>query len=153
MTQHHPKILFVLADGAHARMVRRSAETGDFVTVREIDGGGHLRAAHVKAKSHPSGRSFQSASPSRSAVGADDPYRQVKMDFMGRIAEAAETLAAEDGSAGVVLIATRRLLPELRRDMGSGVRVLGQLAKDLIKVPDHALVEWLGPLEMFPQEA
>ena len=53
----------------------------------------------------------------------------------------------------MVLIATRRLLPELRRDMGSGVRVLGQLAKDLIKVPDHALVEWLAPLEMFPQEA
>lgn len=149
----HPKILFVLADGSRARLVRRSPETHDFVTVREIDGGGHLREAHVKAKSHPSGRSFQSASPTRSAVGADDPYRQVKMDFMGQIAEAARTLAAEDGSAGVVLIATQRLLPELRRDVGTGMRVLGQLAKDLTKVPDHELAAWLAPLEMFPQEA
>jgi len=150
---NHPKILFVLADGSRARLVLRSHETGDFVTLREIDGGGELREVRAWAHGHPAGRSHESASPSRSAVGPEDPYRQVKADFMAQVADAARIVTAEHGEAGVVLVATRRLLPILRREIGSGVRVLGQLAKDLTKVPDHELPAWLAPLELVPQKA
>ena len=148
----HPKILFVLADGSRARFVRRSPQTGDFVTVREVDGGDRLREVRAWAQSHPPGRSFQSAPAARSAVGPEDPYRQVKADFMEQIADAARMLAAEDATVGMVLIATRRLLPVLRRDVGPHVRVLNELGKDLTKVPDHELRPWLAPLELVPQD-
>ena len=147
MPRHH-NILFVLADGGRARLVRRSSETGDYVTVREIDGGDRIKEVRAWMRTHPAGRSQESGGTSRrSAVGPEDPYRQVKTEFMAKAAAAAKDFGAEHACEGVVLVATRRLLPILREQFASGPKVLNRLAKDLTKVPDHELPAWLSDLE------
>ena len=149
----HRKIIYVLADGSRARLVRRSPDTGAFVTVSEIDGKGRLSEVRAWAKSHAAGRSHESGSAARSAVGPEDPYRQVKAEFMATTAGDAQQLAADGAYEGVVLVATRRLLPVLRKEVGSHMVVLNELAKDLTKVPDHELPTWLSSLELTPAGA
>ncbi len=145
----HQNILFVLADGGHARLVSHAPQNGDYVTVREIDGSKGIKEVRAWMRTHPAGRSQESGGTSRrSAVGPEDPYRQVKADFMARVAEATKALDAERAHVGVVLVATRRLLPILREQFASGPKVLNQLAKDLTKVPDHELPAWLSTLEL-----
>jgi protein required for attachment to host cells len=139
-------IIFVLADGARARLVQRSADTGAFVTVREIDGGGEIEATRAWAKSHPPGRSMESSTGRRAGVGSEDPYRQVKEAFMATVASAAKEMAAT--REGVVLVAPERLLPVLRGEFDHGPKVINVLAKDLTKTPDHELPNWLNALEL-----
>ena len=142
------KIIFVLADGAHARLVQHSPETGDYVTVREIDGDKGIQEVRAWMKSHPAGRTHDATSSSRSGVGPEDPYRQVKADFMATTAAAAKEMDSDGAYEGFVLVATRRLLPILRKHFAPGTRVLNELAKDLTKVPDHELPAWLSSLEL-----
>jgi protein required for attachment to host cells len=145
----HRKIIFVLADGAHARLVEHSPDTGDYVTVREIDGDGRIKEVRSWMKTHPTGRAFASGpTTARSAVGSEDPYRQVKDEFMAQVANAAKEMNAQDPHEGVVLIAPKRLLPVLRKQFEPGPKVLNELAKDLTKAPDHDLPAWLSSLEL-----
>ena len=146
----HPRFLFVIADGGRARLVRRSPDTGDFVTEREIDGGEHLRSLRAFLRRNPPGRSFESATSARHAVSPEDPYRQAKEEFAAEVADAAVKLATSENVSDVVLVANARTLPPLRRRIGSRVRITGQLGKDLTKVPDHELSHWLTSLELAP---
>jgi hypothetical protein len=54
-----PKILFLLADGARARFVERSPETGRFVTVREIDGRRELQTLRDELRSSQPARAME----------------------------------------------------------------------------------------------
>src|SRR5271168_1598940 len=102
---HRPKVLFVVADGAHARLVARSHETGDFIAIQTLDGDDQLRARRREVRSQPSGRSFESASPTRHAVGKGDPYFEVKIAFVATVAEAAIEADAAGGYQGIAVIA------------------------------------------------
>jgi hypothetical protein len=48
---------------------------------------------------------------------------------------------------GVVLIAPARVLTPLKEELLDGPRVLGEVAKDLVKTPDHKLHDWLMAAE------
>ncbi len=149
-----PKLIYLVADGAKARLVARSPETGDYHTLRELDGSEPLAEARVRVRGAAQGRSFESSGRARHAVGRDEAiYQRVKAAFAAKAAQALQEETANGGWDGVVLVASERLLPQLRRRLKPCVAVRGEVAKDLTKVPDHALAEWLDALPLIGPEA
>lgn len=145
------KLIYLVIDGARARFVVRSPDTGDFVTVRELDGAERLADARARLRGAAQGRSFESAAAARHTVGRDEGvYQRVKAAFAAEAAKALLETAAARECDEVVLVASARLLPQLRRALDPSLVVVGEVGKDLTKVPDHALAEWLEPLALRP---
>ena len=140
------KLLYVLADGAHARFVERLAETHDYKTMRTLDGSRRLDQLREEQRDESAGRSFESANSARHAVGVEDPYRKVKNDFVAGVAEQLNETLKHGDWEGVVLAAPDRLLGVLRDSVSKHITIVGEVAKDLIKTPDHELGQWLDAL-------
>jgi hypothetical protein len=138
------KLLFVLTDGGRARFVQRRSATRDFVTVDTLDHSDALREARVKQRGAEAGRSFERGSPARHKVGREDALRADKEAFMAEVAQRATHLFAGGSFAGVFLVSPRRLASPLRSQIADRAPVAGALDKDLTKVPDHQLGEWLS---------
>lgn len=136
-------LLYVLADGGRARLVKRAAEGRHYVTIEEIDHTDHLRALRRELRANPPVRVFSSHDPRRSSAGPEDLLTPAKEAFMGEVAGRASARAESDRLGGVVLVASPRLLATLRRRLGGGTRIAGTLGKNLTKVPDHELGDWL----------
>ena len=137
------RILFLLTDGARARFVERSAQTGDFATLSEVDRRDQLEVLRKELRASASGRSLQSGTPERHTVGRDGAFRQAKQAFVEEMADrAAEVLRRRDFQA-VFIAAPARLVGPLRRRLASKATVAGAVQKDLTKTPDSALGRWL----------
>ncbi|MFC3071307.1 host attachment protein [Phenylobacterium soli] len=140
----HLKMLYVLADGAHARLVERSHETGDFVTFAEIDGSGRLKGLRRELKGNSGFASQQSGTNQRHDVHGADYERQAKETFVHEVADRAAEIAKADGYQGVVVAAPARLLEPLRTRLAQHkANVAGALDKDLTKAADATLSKWL----------
>ena len=137
------RLIYLLADGAHARFVERSRETGDYVTVHRIDGSKALATVRAEQRDEPAGRSIESVGGARHAVGRDDAYRRAKAAFASRAAEALNKMVERRPVEGVVLVAPSRLIPVLREHIAQGVPVTRAVPRNLIKTPDHELGDWL----------
>lgn len=138
------KLLYVLADGARARLVARSPQTRDFATFAELDGRGALEGLRAELRTSPPAENRQSATGQRHSLGRDRFERQQKEDFVRDVAE--RTLQAfRDGEyQGVVIAAPARLIGALRNGLEAEVPVIAELGKDLTKTPDSSLERWLG---------
>lgn len=140
---HPDHLLFILADGAHARFVKRNRDTGAFLTVRELDGSHRLKNLRRELRAGPPpGRSHESGSPARHGVGREDYARQAKEAFVADVAREAAEFA--DVGGAVVVVAPARLVSALRDELGA--KVAAVLNKDLVKTPDHELGRWLEPV-------
>jgi protein required for attachment to host cells len=144
----HSRLLYVIADGAVARFAERAPQTGDFVTRRTLDGKARLAELREEERDEGPGRSFESATSGRHAVGREDVYRRAKAGFARHAAEAARRALAQGVWDGVFLVAPSRLLPVLRAELEGRANVVGVLAKDLTKTPDHELRGWLESAEL-----
>ncbi len=143
MTLPRRRLIYLLADGAHARFVERSADTGHFVTVSRIDGTEALEAVRAEQRDEPAGRSIESVGGARHAVGRNDAYRRAKAAFASQAATALNKLVQRKAVEAVVLVAPARLIPVLREHVSPRVPIARTLAKNLIKTPDHELGAWL----------
>lgn len=139
----NPKTLFVLADGARARLVERSHDTGDFVTFVEIDARDRLRTLRTELRAGLPGRTQQSGTPERHAVGREDYIRLAKQAFIEQVAERAADVAEARGFQDVVVAAPARLIEPLRKGLARRAHIAGSLERDLTKAPDEALPKWL----------
>lgn len=137
------KILFLLTDGGRARLVRRSPETGDFVTLEELDHTHRLKTLRAELRASPPARNFVSFSAGRHTVGREDYYRQAKGEFAAEAARLAEAAMRREGLDELFLAAPPRMIGLLRDQFGPRVPVAGTLNKDLTKTPNHALHAWL----------
>jgi protein required for attachment to host cells len=147
---HRRNLLYVLADGAHARFVEQSAETHAFVTSSRMDGTERLATLRAEQRDEQAGRTFESATGGRHAVGREDPYRPAKEAFAADVAERVGELLARHPVEGVVLVAPPRLLRVLRAGVAPAAQVVAELGKDLTKTPDHELGQWLLPIAQAP---
>ncbi|HXQ13789.1 MAG TPA: host attachment protein [Caulobacteraceae bacterium] len=145
-----PQLLYVLADGAHARFVEQSAETSAFVTVHRLDGSSRLEIVRAEQRDEQAGRSFESGSTTRHGVGREDAYRRAKEAFAADVAKTLLTLFGQASEQGVVLVAPPRLLRVMRDCIGSSAPIVAELGKDLTKATDHELGKWLLPLSLAP---
>jgi protein required for attachment to host cells len=142
----HQRLLYVVADGAAARLLERR-EDGEFVILRELDGRSRLAAVRELQRDEHAGRSMESATTARHAVGREDGYGRAKAAFARETAAAAKELIAGDSWSGVVLAAPSRLLRVLREELEGRANVIHAVAKDLTKTPEHELGRWLDPPE------
>jgi protein required for attachment to host cells len=142
------KLIYLLADGAHARFVEQSSENGAFVTFKEMDGSKALAKFRAEERDHQPGRSFESGASARHSVGRENNFRRAKEEFAASVAESLNEYLSHHGFEGVVLVAPPRLLSVLRADLTPKAKIVAELGKDLTKAADHTLGEWLGPLAL-----
>ena len=150
MTTAHHRLWVVLADGEHARVVSPSPEHLQFATRNAFDSITAHRPSHDLGTDRP-GRSFESGGTLRHAITPkQDPHEAAKHDFLMQVAHEVNEQAA-GGFDRLVLVAPAHALHDLREAMGAQAagKMVGTLAKDLTKVPDHELsghlAEWWLP--------
>ena len=88
----------------------------------------------------PPGRAFESSGGARHAFEPRlDPHLAAKRDFLVWLADWVDQNAGNDAFDRLALIAPTRALADLREALGPAARsrLVGVLAKDLVKVPDH----------------
>lgn len=142
----NPNILFLITDGARARLVERSGRTGDFVTFFEVDRRDRLDVLRSELRASAPGRSVQSGTPERHSVGREVAFRQAKEAFVEEMADRAADACRERGFQAVFAAAPARLIGPLRHRLAGRAEVAGTLEKDLTKTPDAALGKWLNHL-------
>lgn len=135
----------LIADGAKARVLE---STGPGHGLRSVDG-------MVFETDHPptheivddrEGRSFSSVGPGRSAMEPPtDPRRLLKRDFARGLAQALHEALGADRYDRLVIVAAPAALGDLRAAVSDQVRakVVGELAQDLTKTPDHEVASHL----------
>ena len=145
------KLCFVIADGGHARFLRPAADNA-LHTFDTIDSSTVHRRDHDLV-SDRAGRAFESGSPTRHAfTPRHDPHDMAKERFTHSVARRINETSAADVFNELVIVAPANLLKELIDDLDAPTRpkLLGSLAKDLVKTPDHELwphlKEWVGPV-------
>ncbi len=139
----------IVADGEHARAVTPTVARGQFVTVLSFDSVTAHMASHDLGTERQ-GRVHESASTTRhSIVPRQDPHIAAKHNFM--IEVASQVASHVDEFDRLVLVAPSHALHDLREALGdtSRAKMVGTLAKDLTKTPDHDLMshlsEWWHP--------
>lgn len=149
MPRHH-KLCFIIADGGHARFVHPAGDNA-LHTIEALDSATLHKASHDLGSDRP-GRSGESASPARHAYSPrHDPHEMEKTRFAQLVAERMRQDSAADAFHELVLVAPPHVMSELTEalDPPTRAKLIGTLAKDLTKVPDHELwphlKEWVRP--------
>ena len=141
----HRDLLIVLADGEHARFVRR-AESGALHSERTVDSAyAHQRAAEL-ASDRP-GASFHTGSTAHHGVAPrEDPKVARKEEFAAVVAREIDAVSEAGGFDALVLAAPSHVLNEIwaRLDGVTCAKIVGTLRKDLVKTPDDELASHVG---------
>lgn len=126
-----PKTLFVLADGGHARLVERSAETGAFVTFEEMTA---ADIPHARRGPAP-------------GLGVDDATaRHDKEAFAAEVSARAMQICAARGIQRISVSAPARLVGVFRIHLARSTLQSEVVERDLARTPDRALGRWLSHL-------
>lgn len=136
--------LYVLADGAHARLVHRGGEPPVFVTAETMDHTARLDAVRAALHDHTSGRTHESVGSGGYPVGRNGEVRREKAAFMQAVADRAVHVAAARHMADVVIVAPPRMAPVLRAAIRRRLKVAAEIHRDLVKVADSDLEVWLA---------
>jgi len=149
MVQHRISC-FVIADGGHARFVYPAADNA--LRTHDSFDSTHLHDKSMDLGSDRPGRSFESGSVTRHAIAPrHDPHEMAKTRFeqfvASKVCEASGTGAFNE----LILVAPAEVLQTLKDGLNepTAAKLIGTLAKDLTKVPDHELYphlkEWVRP--------
>jgi protein required for attachment to host cells len=148
--QHH-RLCFVIADGGHARFVRPASDNA-LQTFEAVDSTDVHKRDQDLVSDRP-GRAFESGTAGRHAYSQrHDPHEMAKDRFTHSVARRLNEHSAADAFNELVLVAPSHVLSELTDalDTTTGAKLLGTLAKDLVKTPDHELwphlKEWVRPV-------
>lgn len=142
-----PKLLYVLADGARARMVEPRPEPHRYATIEEIDARDDLRQLRRELRASPQSRNQQSGSPGlEHTVGRGGYVREAKQAFVRKVADRVTRRLEQGDYQGVVVAAPDRLLGPLRERLQEAGARTRAINRDLTKTPDGDLAAWLeGP--------
>lgn len=147
----HLRLLIVVADGEHARFVRPKE---NHALCSEFD----LNAATAHDRTsdlgtdHPGATLHTGSSVHHALVPKHDLHDLETVKFAHLVAGRINKLALEDAFDDLVIAAPPRSLAAIRDKLSvdTEIRVIGTLAKDLIKVPDLELSEhfkaWVRPV-------
>ena len=150
MPQHH-SLCFVIADGGHARFLRPAPDNA-LHTFEAVDSAALHKRDHDLVSDRP-GRSFESGASARHAyTSRTDPHEMAKDRFTHAVARRVNEDSAADVFNELIVVAPAHVLSELMDalDAPTKAKLLGSLAKDLVKTPDHELwphlKEWVRPV-------
>lgn len=143
------RLCILIADGEHARLLRPD-ENNALQVANYFDSATAHRMAHDLV-SDRLGRAFESARPGSHGIAArHDPHELEEQKFAHFVARQLCDAAAGDGFDRLVLVAPAHVLNDIEAalDEPTAAKVVGRLAKDLVKVPNHALSrhlhEWVA---------
>lgn len=143
------RLCFLIADGEHARLVRPNADNV-LDTAMSFDSASAHLASHDLGSDRP-GRTFESATTGRHGVAPKhDLHELAKVKFAQFVATQLDQAVVEDAFDRLVLVAPAHTLNAIAHALGARAtaKVVGKLAKDLVKVPNHALSshlrEWVA---------
>jgi protein required for attachment to host cells len=142
----HARIWYVIADGGRARFVERD-DSGAYRTVLSFVAADMHKRSRDLGLDRPA-RVKESANSARHAVEPRrDLHEAAKEDFIALVAQEIEAGHGRDQFDSLVLVAPPGVLTELKNNLGKPLAalVVGDLQKDLTKVPDHDLTEHLAP--------
>ena len=145
----HRKLLIILADGEHARLIR-PAHNRTFETVAQFDSvTAHQRSSDLG--SDRPGASMHSGSTAHHAIEPrTDPHAKEKHRFARLVADEVNRLVAANEYHELAVVAPTRALADLQQELSSQAmqRVIGTLSKDLIKSPIRDVWDqvhhWIG---------
>lgn len=144
-----PRICILIADGEHARLLRPDQDNVLHLA-GSVDSATAHRMTHELVADRP-GRVFESARPgSHGLAPRHDRHQLEKESFARFVARQLCQAASDDAFDRLVLVAPQHVLLDIEAalDDPTAARVVGRLAKDLVKVPNHALSphlhEWIG---------
>src|SRR3990172_5395266 len=142
----HARIWCVIADGGRARFVERD-EAGAYRTVLSFVAAEMHKRSRDLGLDRPA-RVKESANSARHAVEPRrDLHEAAKEDFVKLVAEQLDAEHGRDQFDSLVLVAPPGVLTELKTNLSKPLAklVVGDLQKDLTKVPDHDLTGHLAP--------
>ncbi len=149
---HYLRLLVVMADGEHARFVRPKEDNALYTEVALSSSEAHKRSADL-GSDHP-GASFHSGSSAHHAIAPEhDLHDLAKEKFARHVAHQINGAAKAETFDELVIAAPAHTLQAIRAALDSAAsgRIIGTLAKDLVKTPDHELAphlsEWVRPVE------
>lgn len=134
------RLCILIADGEHARLLRPDDENVLHVATNFDSTTAH-RMAHELVSDRP-GRVFESARPGSHGIAPrHDPHAMEQQKFARFVARQLCLAAANDAFDRLVLVAPAHVLSDIEAalDEPTAAKVAGRLAKDLVKVPNHAL--------------
>jgi len=135
----------LIADGARARILHNDGPGKGLHALA----GGVFRGEHASTHaimSDRTGRTFSSTGPRRAAIEAhSDPHRELKRSFAHQLADALADGWRKRAYDRLIIVAAPSTLGDLRAALSREVRakVTAEVAKDLTKTPDAAVVEHL----------
>ncbi len=136
------KVTWVLvADGARARLLTRSAKTEPLVPALDHEFiGSNIPSREIDAD-RP-GRSFDSAGEGRHAMEPPtDPKRKRKADFARELAALLDAEAKQGSFDQLVVVAPPQALGDLRAEFSEAVQglIVEEINKDLVEAPVEEL--------------
>lgn len=144
-------LMFAIADGEHVRFVRPAADNALHSEARVDSTSAHKQSADLR--SDRPGASFHSDSTAHHAMTPrHDPHTMEKEKFARAIAEQLNAGAASGAFDDLVVVAPSHVLGAIRDalDTTAAARLIGTLAKDLVKTPDDELGphlrDWVQPV-------
>lgn len=144
----HDKIWFVVADGANARVLCRSADGfADVTSMASIDA--HHRTSDLG--SERPGRSVESSGSARHAIEPhSDPQERAKLDFAHEVAAAVNDAAERGDFTALVLVGLPKTVHAIKEklDHAAASRLVAEHPHDLVKLPETALRDRLGALDI-----
>ena len=136
----------LIADGARARVIESAGSGHGLAEVKGLDLRADHRPSHEIMSDRPP-RSHESVGPARHAVEPrTDPHRELKRTFAHLLAQVLDERLARHEFDRLVLVAPPQFLGDLRNALSNKLRaaLIGELAKDLIKLPDSELASHLS---------
>ena len=144
------RLLIVIADGEHARFVRRNPDNALHTDAALDSISAHRRSAEL-GTDHP-GAAFHSGSSAHHAMEPrHDPQALEKARFAQEIADQLNAAAERGEFEELIIVAPAHVLGAIRHHLDDTATslLIGTLGKDLVKTPDAELWEhlrqWIGP--------
>lgn len=155
MAKRQQNLLMVIADGEHARFVRPAEDNGLHTQYALNSSAAGLRSAD-RGSDHP-GAAFHSGASAHHAVAPrHDPHVLAEEEFARSVAAQVNVEVKRSDELELVLVAPPHTLAILQEELDAVARsrVLGALAKDLVKVPNERLQPhlktWVRPVHHTP---
>jgi len=135
----------LIADGARARLLLSEGRTSPLVEVPSSDDRQTLKPDHELASDRP-GRVHESANVSRHAIERVDLHQQEKGKFAVALAAKLDKRLENREFDRLIVVAAPETLGVIRAALSEKVRsvILGEVPKDLTKVPNGDVRDYIG---------
>ena len=138
----------LLADGARARVLSNTGPGRGLSAIENFSFQAPTPPNRELDTDRP-GRTFQSHGARRHALGDNvTAQQQAESAFLGTVVDALASAHEKGSFARLILVASPRALGTLRKQLPKSLAslVTGELAKDLVSLPDHQITGHLADM-------